>query len=466
MSIRALSQFEPLIGVERYGELRRAAGQAQKSLEGTTVWNVSSTATGGGVAEMLQVLVGYTLDANVDIRWLVMSGDPEFFSITKRIHNRLHGVAGDAGKLAVDEARHYQAITTANAASVISRLRRGDVVILHDPQTAGMARDLAEAGARVLWRCHVGRVGSDQWTDEAWSFLRPHLAPCEAFIFSMPEYVPPWIEGPKVRIIPPSIDPFSPKNQDMSPRDVLLTLGRIGLLAGPGGRPGSFTRGSGTAGHVDRQAVIVSANGSRLPPDVPMVVQVSRWDRLKDMEGVMQGFVAAVPAQIDAHLALVGPSVVGVTDDPEGAEVYAQCLAAWTDLPADARRRVTLITLPMEDVDENAAMVNAIQRHATVIVQKSLEEGFGLTVAEGMWKAKAVVASNVGGISGQIAPGTGVLLSDPTDLAAFGEVLTELFAHPQELVQLGVRARQHVLDGFVGDKHLLLFAQLMAELSG
>jgi trehalose synthase len=467
VSVRALSQFEPLIGVERYGELRRAAAQARQSLEGTTVWNVSSTAAGGGVAEMLQVLVGYTLDANVDIRWLVISGDPEFFSITKRIHNRLHGVAGGAGELSVDEAAHYRDITTANAASLISRLRRGDVVLLHDPQTAGMAPELAEAGARVLWRCHVGRAGSNQWTEEAWSFLRPHLAHCEAYIFSMPEYVPPWIEESKVRIIPPSIDPFSPKNQDMSQRDVILTLGRIGLLGGgPEDLPGSFTRSSGAAGRVDRQAVIVSANGSRLPPDVPMVVQVSRWDRLKDMEGVMEGFVAAVPARVDAHLALVGPSVVGVTDDPEGAEVYAQCLAAWEDLPADTRRRVTLITLPMEDVDENAAMVNAIQRHATVIVQKSLEEGFGLTVAEGMWKAKAVVASNVGGIAGQIAPGTGVLLTDPSDLAAFGRALTELFAHPQGLIQLGLRARQHVLDSFVGDKHLLLFAQLMAELSG
>jgi trehalose synthase len=145
--------------------------------------------------------------------------------------------------------------------------------------------------------------------------------------------------------------------------------------------------------------------------------------------------------------------------------VYAQCLAAWGDLSAEARRRVTLVTLPMVDVDENAVMVNAIQRHATVIVQKSLEEGFGLTVAEGMWKAKAVVASNVGGIADQIAPGTGVLLSDPADLPAFGKAITDLFAHPQELIQLGVRARQHVLDNFVGDKHLLLFAQLMVELS-
>ena len=415
---------------------------------------------------MLQALVGYTLDAGIDIRWLVMSGDPEFFSITKRIHNRLHGVAGDTGELGLNEAGHYAEITDANSKGVMGRVRAGDVVLLHDPQVAGMAPALAEAGARVVWRCHIGRAGSNQWTEEAWLFLRPYLALCEVYIFSLPEYVPSWIEESKVRVIPPSIDPFSPKNQDMSPSNVFLTLGRIGLLHGvPGDPPGTFTRGDGTAGQVERQAAIVSANGAPLGSDVPLVVQVSRWDRLKDMAGVMEGFVAA-PALTDAHLALVGPSVVGVTDDPEGAEVYAECLAAWEDLRADSRRRVTLITLPMVDVDENAAMVNAIQRHATVIVQKSLEEGFGLTVAEGMWKAKAVVASNVGGITEQIVPGTGILLRDPTDLTDFGKVLAELLANPRKLVKLGSRAREHVLDSFVGDKHLLLFAQLMAELSG
>ena len=466
MAVRALSRLEPLIGEKRYRELRLAAFRTSQLFEGKTVWNVSSTAAGGGVAEMLQVLVGYTLDADIDIRWLVMGADPEFFSITKRIHNRLHGTAGDTGELGPNEAAHYEAITAANSSGVMSRVRQGDVILLHDPQTAGLAPALAAAGARVVWRCHIGRAGSNQWTDEAWSFLRPHLAHCEAYIFSLPEYVPSWIEASRVRIIPPSIDPFSPKNQDMSPSNVVLTLSRIGLLRRAPKGPSAFTRGDGTAGRVERQASIVSANGAPLGSDIPLVVQVSRWDRLKDMEGVMEGFVAAVPALVQAHLALVGPAVVGVADDPEGAEVYAECLAAWEDLSADARRRVTLVTLPMADVDENAAMVNAIQRHATVIVQKSLEEGFGLTVAEGMWKAKAVVASNVGGITEQIVPGTGILLSDPADLNAFGKALTELLADPRMLVELGSRAREHVLESFVGDQHLLLYAQLMAELSG
>ncbi len=463
--VRALSRLEPLIGADRYVELREAATQASELLQGLTVWNVSSTAAGGGVAEMLQVLVGYTLDANIDIRWLVMSGDPEFFSITKRIHNRLHGAAGDAGELSANEKAHYLEISAANAASAMSRVRRGDVVLLHDPQTAGMAAAFAEAGARVIWRCHVGREGSNEWTDEAWSFLRPHLAVCDAYIFSVREYVPSWMEESRVRVIPPSIDPFSPKNQEMSPRDVTLTLRRIGLLFGSGeDSPGTFTRFDGTPGRVEREASILSEGGSLLRPDVPLVVQVSRWDRLKDMAGVMQGFAWSVAGHVDAHLGLVGPSVADVADDPEGAGVFAECRAIWEDLPVHARQRVSLVTLPMADIDENAIMVNALQRYATVIVQKSLVEGFGLTVAEGMWKAKAVVASSVGGITEQVAPGTGILLEDPSDLSAFGDTLAALLARPGEIALLGSRARSHVLENYVGDKHLILFAQLIAAL--
>ncbi len=337
VAVRALSRLEPLIGAERFGELRRAAAHTSQALKGKTIWNLSSTAAGGGVAEMLQVLVGYTLDADIDIRWFVIDADPEFFAITKRIHNRLHGAVGDTGWLGPNEAAHYAEIAAANSKGMMSRVREGDVVLLHDPQTVGMATALAEAGARVVWRCHIGRSGSNQWTEEAWSFLRPHLAFCEAYIFSLPEYVPSWIEESKVWVIPPSIDPFSPKNQDMSPRNVILTLARIGVLQGISKEaPGAFARGDGTAGYVERQAAIVSANGVPMGSHVPLVVQVSRWDRLKDMEGVMKGFVGALPALVDAHLALVGPAVVGVADDPEGAEVYGECLAVWEDLPADA----------------------------------------------------------------------------------------------------------------------------------
>ncbi len=463
--VRALSKFESLIGVERYGLFRQATAIASQQLRETTVWNVSSTAAGGGVAEMLEVLVGYTLDAGVDIRWLVMSGDAEFFRVTKRIHNRLHGAHGDAGELGSSESGHYADVTAANAVSMRSRVRAGDVIILHDPQTAGMATQLAEAGAHVVWRCHVGSETTNDWTDQAWAFLRPHLAPCEAHVFSLRRYIPSWIDESKSWVITPSIDPFSAKNEDMAEIDVIHTLRHIGLLPkGGDDSMGTFTRRDGRRGIVRHRASILSADGSSLEPGVPLVVQVSRWDRLKDMAGVMRGFASSVAPNVDADLVLVGPSVSEVTDDPEGAEVFANCVATWEALPPAAQRRIRLVTLPMQDIDENAAMVNALQRHSTVIVQKSLAEGFGLTVAEGMWKSKAVVASNVGGITEQIAPGTGLLIDDPTDLSAFGETLAALLVRPDKIDEFGTRARQHVLDGFVGDKHLMNYAQLVGWL--
>ena len=464
MPRHSLSRLEPLIGHDRYGELERTVAVAREQLRGKTIWNINSTAAGGGVAEMLQVLVGYILDADVDIRWLVIGGDAEFFAVTKRIHNRLHGMTGDDGDLGQSEAAHYTDVSAANASSAAMRVQPGDIVLLHDPQTAGMAAPLVGAGARVVWRSHVGCEISNEWTDQAWSFLRGHLAPCSAYVFSVASYVPAWIEDSRAWIIPPSIDPFSPKNQEMGDDEVMRTLRGIGLL--PGGdesSPGRFTRRDGTTGLVCQRASIVSS-GPPLQPGVPLVVQVSRWDKLKDMAGVMNGFASYVAGRVDAQLALVGPSTAGVTDDPEGAEVFAQCRATWEALPSEVRRLVRLVTLPMDDVDENAAMVNALQRHATVIVQKSLAEGFGLTVAEGMWKAKAVLASSVGGIAAQIEPGTGLLLEDPTDLSAFGGILTALLAHPGEIAELGARARQHVLEGFIGDEHLLRYAHLIAWL--
>ena len=459
--VRSLSRFEPLIGAGRYEEFRDAAAGSSERLDGRTVWNFNSTATGGGVAEMLEVLVGYIRDAGIDIRWHVITGDATFFAITKRIHNRLHGADGDGGELATSEAEHYAKVTTANAESARGLVRPGDVVLLHDPQTAGMAALLAESGARIVWRCHVGRDTTNQWTDEAWSFLRPHLAACEAFIFSRRQYVPEWIDESQVHIIPPSIDPFSPKNQDMMDADVILALRRIGLFEADGAAPlVSFVRNDGGLGTIDRQVTIVQ-DGPPLQPGDPLVVQVSRWDHLKDMAGVMEGFVRSVPGRVQAHLALVGPQMEAVSDDPEGLEVFNECLAAWEALPATSRHLVHLISLPMDDVDENAAMVNALQRHASVVVQKSLMEGFGLTVAEGMWKGRAVLASRIGGIIDQVEPGTGILLDDPADLDTFGETLAELLVRPAEIAELGASARRHVLDNFVGDRHLERYAQLI-----
>src|SRR6201982_2540999 len=277
----------------------------------------------------------------------------------------------------------------ANAVELVARIRPGDVVLLHDPQTAGLAAPLADAGARVIWRCHIGVSWEDEVTQAGWEFLRPHLAAAEACVFSRQDYVPSWVPPDKVWIIPPSIDPFSPKNQPLTADTVRAVLATLGVLDGaaPSG-PATFVRRDGGTGTVSRPAVIVGEG--RPGPDEPVLVQVSRWDRLKDMAGVMRGFAGHVAPGGDGYLMLVGPSVKDVSDDPEGAAVYGECLLQWRDLSPAARTRILLVTLPLDDIDENAAMVNALQRHATVIAQKRLGEGVGMTVAGGRWRERRV----------------------------------------------------------------------------
>jgi trehalose synthase len=326
-----------------------------------------------------------------------------------------------------------------------------------------MAASLRDVGATVIWRSHIGSDTVNAWTEEAWGFLRPHLSACDAFVFSRAAYVPSWVPTERVAIIPPSIDPFSPKNQSLPDGDLHRFLARIGLTAGTADRPATFTRRDGTVGEVVRRAGVV-ATGPMSDPLGNLVVQVSRWDRLKDMHGVMTGFAAAVVGRVDAQLLLVGPSIEGVADDPEGAGVLAECIATWEALPTGARDRVRLLTLPMDDVDENAVMVNALQRSSTVIVQKSLAEGFGLTVAEGMWKGKPIVASRIGGIVDQVPLDAGILLDDPTDLETYGDSLATLLERPDEVGWRGENARRHVLEEFVGDRHLLQYAQLLQQL--
>jgi trehalose synthase len=214
----------------------------------------------------------------------------------------------------------------------------------------------------------------------------------------------------------------------------------------------------------DHEGLVVA--GDVVPRDARVVLQVSRWDRLKDMAGVLKGFsdhLEEMPA--DVHLVLVGPDVYGVSDDPEGAEVLDECVAAWKALPEEAQRRVHLVALPMDDVDENAHIVNALQRYATVVVQKSLVEGFGLTVTEPMWKAKPVIASKVGGIQDQIVDGeSGVLLADPEDLDEFARSLARLLADEALAQRLGEGAYQRVKDNFLGDRHLAQYVDLVTDL--
>ncbi len=460
-----LEMLGTLLTRDRSARFLATAARARALLAGRVVWNVNATAHGGGVAEMLQALLAYARGAGVDAQWLVLDADAAVFAITKRVHNALHGVLDAGSDLGASEHEHYARVLEKNQASLRKLVRPGDIVLLHDPQTAGLIDGVHETGAHVIWRCHIGRDEHNAESDRGWEFLRGYLGNADAFVFSRKRYVPDWLPPERVRVIPPSIDPFSSKNRDLDEAQVGRLLRRVGLIAGADSEEVEFTRRDGTPGVVHRRENLLS--GSEPPPaDAPLVVQVSRWDRLKDMGGVLAAFGAYVAeARQDAHLMLVGPEVSGVSDDPEGAEVLAACRAEWERLPGPIRARCHLASIPMDDVDENAIIVNAVQRHAMVVVQKSLVEGFGLTVTEALWKGRPVLASAVGGIQDQIVDGKdGLLVPDPHDLPGFAQRLLLLLDDPLLAAALGQQGRARVRDDFIGDRHLIQYVDLFDEL--
>jgi trehalose synthase len=462
----ALDRLAGLLAPDRAERLAQHAVTARRVLDGRTVWNINATATGGGVAEMLQSLLAYCRGARVETRWLVLDGNAAFFETTKRLHNVLHGSTGDGGELGAREQELYQVVLDGNLEQLRSVVRPGDIVLAHDPQTAGLVRGLQEVGAHVVWRCHIGRDTATVLTDQGWSFLRSHIETADAFIFSRRAYAPGWVPQDRLWVIPPSLDPFSAKNAPILPDDVDAALQHAGLVGANGGHGNlRFTRRDGSSGEVRRHRGLV-LDGGEIPAEARVVLQVSRWDRLKDMTGVLAGFAEHIELMPeDVHLLLAGPEVTGVSDDPEGAEVLEESLVAWKRLPEDVRGRVHLACLPMDDGDENAHLVNALQRHASVVVQKSLVEGFGLTVTEPMWKARPVVASAVGGIQDQIVDGVhGLLLDDPEDLAAFARSVARVVADEELGARLGGAAAQRVREEFLGDRHLSQYVDLFEQL--
>jgi trehalose synthase len=315
----------------------------------------------------------------------------------------------------------------------------------------------------VIWRCHVGIDTPSDLSRRAWSFLKPYVEPADAYVFSRRQFVWEGLDDAKIELIAPVIDAFSPKNQELDPETVGAILRVAGLNDdGSTGTP-AYTREDGTPARVERSAT--TFEGRKLRPDDPVVLQVSRWDRLKDPLGVIKGFVDHVAPHTNAHLVYAGPAVEAVADDPEGKEVLEEAQAYFGELDPEAKDRVHLTALPMEDLAENAAIVNALQRRADVIVQKSIAEGFGLTVAEGMWKAKPVVASRIGGIQDQIVDGkSGILLDDPTDLAAYGAAVRDLLENPDRARAIGREAQERVRDHFLAVRSLLQYLALIEKL--
>ncbi len=378
-SLPRLEDYVPLIGAEA---VERILGKAAR-LRDLHVLNVNSTYYGGGVAEILSSLT-LLMNANgIRTGWRVIQGRPDFFSITKKMHNALQGAEINLTEL---KCRIYEEVCFENAARMhIDH----DLVIVHDPQPLPLVRFFRKK-APWIWRCHVDLSHPNP---ELWSYLSGFIEHYDAVVVSLPEYAQK-LTAPQ-RFIMPAINPFSSTNKPLSAEEIDERLSHYGI-----------------------------------PTDLPLVVQISRFDRWKDPHGVIQAFQKA-RKEVPATLVLVGNVA---TDDPEGQEVFESVSKC---------REERIVILSVQDT----ALVNALQRRAAVVLQKSLREGFGLTVAEAMWKGAAVIGGRVGGIRHQIEDGVNGFLVDSVDQAA--ERIVQLLRDRALREQLGERARRTVCERFL-----------------
>ena len=443
-------------------ELRSEAAHLVAALGGRRVWMINSTPRGGGVAEMLPKQVAILRELGVPTEWAVIgSDDPRFFVLTKRLHNLIHGV-GDPAALDGDDRALYEQVNRANADSLRGRLSARDILVVHDPQPMAMGALLAaDLDLPAVWRCHIGLDGENAATGAAWEFLSAYARGYDHAVFSAPEYIR-CFPAHRTAIIHPAIDPLSDKNRYLSSVRLTGVLANAGLVGGD--QPVL------TPPFDDEVRRLTPAGDWRLAREAepigllfrPVVTQISRWDRLKGFLPLLHAFVRVkerAPAARDTihrrrleivRLVLAGPDPASIPDDPEAQEVLAELRRSYLALPPAVQADIAILSLPMASTRENALIVNALQRASSVVVQNSLEEGFGLTVSEAMWKRCAVLGSSACGIRQQIRDGVdGRLAPDASDSDTVADTLDELLADGQQRSVLGRNAERRVVDNFL-----------------
>jgi trehalose synthase len=458
-------------------DLRLAARQLAPKLKGRTVWMVNSTAQGGGVAEMMPRLIGLLRDLGVKTEWRVMgSKDPAFFGLTKRIHNLIH----DSGtpRFSAREKALYRAASREAADALAGLLAPEDLLVVHDPQPLGAGAELKRrTGIRSIWRCHIGLDRRTRGTDAAWEFLRPHAQAYDHAVFSAAEYIPAYLAG-KASVIHPAIDPLSHKNRELSAHKLAGILCNAGLMKSvhPVLTP-----------DWDHRVLRLNPDGRFLPTHEgdgvglmfrPVVSQVSRWDRLKGWMPLLEGFLKLKRRyrvkksasgrrrhRIEiARLVLAGPDPSAIQDDPEGREVLDSLCRAFCRLKPEDQESVALLSLPMASVKQNHLMVNVIQRCSTVVAQNSLQEGFGLTATEAMWKRVPVLGSSACGLRLQIRDRIdGRLTGHPQDPDEIAENLDEMLSNPVQRENYGRNAQRRVYDRFLVFTQVESWLRMLAD---
>jgi trehalose synthase len=396
-----LNDYAPIVGKDVIDELYLLA----ERLKGKEITNINSTPVGGGIAEILTRMIPILRQLGVDARWDVIKGNEKFFKITKDIHNALHGVDVD---IADDDWNYFLEVNRENAGNLDLT---GDIIFVHDPQPIALVEKKDKN--KWIWRCHVDCT---EPKINIMNRLKSFIEQYDSSVFSAPQFAHPEI-GIKKILISPSIDPLSDKNRELS-----------------------------------ESAIDAIANRFDLDRDRPIVTQVSRFDKLKDPAGVIEVY-KRVKRYIDCQLVLAGG---GATDDPEGLTVLETIKSA-----AQRDPDIHVIFLPPSSDIE----INALQRMSDVVLQKSIREGFGLTVTEAMWKARPVIASAVGGIPMQIKHKYSGILT--YSIAGTDYYLKELLNNPEYAKTLGLNGREHVKNNFLITRHvrdyLLLFLSLYHE---
>lgn len=362
-------------------------------LSGKVIQNINSTFTGGGVAEILNRMIPLMQQLGVDVRWSIIKGDDDFFSVTKKFHNALHG--------------RTETITDTDFSIFLENGKRniadtelyGDIIFVHDPQPITLVERKQEIGKKWIWRCHIDVSHANE---TVWNFLEPFIIKYDSAVFSSPSFSR--VLPIRQFLIAPSIDPLSNKNKELPQATIDSVMAKYGI-----------------------------------PNDKPIITQVSRFDYLKDPVGVIEAF-QIVKRNIDCCLVLAGGTA---TDDPEGEKVLTEVREKANNDPD-----IHILLLPPDSDIE----INALQRASTIILQKSLREGFALTVSEALWKAKPVVASAVGGIPLQVKNKFTGLLSYGIEGTAFG--IRQLLSNPEYAKWLGKNGREHVRYNFLMTRHI------------
>ena len=391
-----VDEYIPIVGQPTIDDLRLLA----ERLKGKVIQNVNSTSVGGGVAEILNRMIPLLKELGVDARWDLMKGGEQFFEVTKKFHNALHGVNVEIAK------KDFDIFLETSRSNMEELDTYGDIVFIHDPQPVALVDKRKEN--KWVWRCHVDVSEPNQ---DVWGFLRGFINKYDAAVFSAPAFS----QKLPIRqfLISPSIDPLSDKNKELSQETIDSVLKKY-----------------------------------EIPKDKPIITQISRFDRLKDPLGVLKVY-RQVKRYADCRLILAGG---GASDDPESAEVLLEVKEA-----AKGDPDIHVLLLAQNDIE-----INALQRASTVILQKSLREGFGLTVSEALWKAKPVVASNVGGIPLQIAHKYSGLLCHSVEGASFA--VKQLLSSPDYARRLGENGKEHVRNNFLITRHLKEYMLLFLSL--